>query len=96
MKLGFVTIALAGALALTACGHGSSSTAGAHAAAAAPTTGCSPESTEELYVRKLYDCGSTSVYIFDSSSARDDWRKIAESTGTVINEQGDRWLTVNN
>lgn len=50
--------------------------------------------TEELYVRALYDCDGNRLYVFNTSSARDSWSKIATEFGSVELRRGDRWLLV--
>lgn len=54
--------------------------------------------TEELYVRELFECkqdgGKTDVYTFNSSSARDSWREIAEEFGVIVIADSSKWLQI--
>jgi hypothetical protein len=65
-------------------------------AATAPTEGCTATATEELFVLKMSECTAraTRVYEFADTAARDNWRKAAESIGTVVVGTGDTWLEV--
>jgi hypothetical protein len=61
--------------------------------AAAPTDGCTETPTEELFVQKMYDCGSdVRVYTFADNSARDNYKQAATGFGAVVLGEGDRWL----
>jgi uncharacterized lipoprotein YajG len=72
--------------------------AGATTSVATPSSaeGCTVTETEEMYVAEMYACAdrSTRVYVFSTSSARDNWRKAAEEFGSVVVGQGDTWLEV--
>jgi len=98
-KATVVTVLAAAVLMLGGCG-GSKEPAGEAAssapAAGAPIDGCTETATEELYVRKLYHCDArqANVYTFDSKEARDNWWKVAESTGSMKNTEGDTWMEV--
>lgn len=53
------------------------------------------EDTEEMFVRSLYKCDDdTSVYFFNSKSARDSWLELAEDFGAVVLDKGSTWLHV--
>ena len=66
------------------------------ASSAASLDGCTVAETEELYVTEMYRCEarSTRVYLFNTSTARDSYRKVAEEFGAVVAGQGDTWLEV--
>ena len=91
-RLVTATAALA-VVVLGGCG-GESDSEGQNPADAAPTAGCTKTDTEELYVRELYDCPDGSVYLFNDNTARDNWRKVGESVGAVVLDEGDKWLKV--
>lgn len=70
---------------------GSDSAAGS----AAPTAGCSEVTTEELYVQKAFTCpDSTRVLTFATTTARDDYLKVAEGFGAVTVDKGATWAKV--
>ena len=84
---------------LAACGGGDSSVD--EPASLAEELGCSSfeqQDTEELYVRELYSCeengAATRVYTFNTSSARDSWKEIAEEFGIIVENEGDTWVQV--
>lgn len=67
----------------------------------ADDVGCSrlvETDTGELYVRERFECerseGTTIVYTFNSSTARDSWRDVAEEFGIVVLSEDDRWVEV--
>jgi len=60
----------------------------------APVAPRSSEVTEEMFVRALYACNGNSLYVFDSSSARDNWSKFATQFGGVELKRGTTWLLV--
>lgn len=89
------------AFALAGCGSDGGGEAAADPVDLGEELGCesfAEQDTEELYVRELFDCErggeTTSVYTFNTSSARDSWREIAEEFGTVVVDEGDTWLEV--
>lgn len=49
-----------------------------------------------LYVTELYDCSarSANVYLFNTSTARDGWRKVAKEFGAEVVKEGETWLEV--
>jgi hypothetical protein len=66
-------------------------------AAAVAASGCvngKPEDTEQLFVRALFNCDDFDLYVYNTSSARDSWLKIALEFGTVELKRGDTWLAV--
>jgi hypothetical protein len=88
-------------VALTACGGDSGGNNGAtpglsgSAADAKEEAGCpnaTEATTEELYVQHLYDCDGNSLYVFADSTARDNYRKVAQGFGAVVLHQGDTWI----
>ena len=59
--------------------------------------GCSSShevSTEEMYVAHLINCDGNSLYVFNDSTARDNYRKVAEQFGAVVLREGETWLIV--
>ena len=59
---------------------------------AAPTAGCTEVSTEELYVQHAFECpDGTRVLTFATSTARDDFLRVAEGFGAVTVERGPTW-----
>lgn len=97
-----VVLVVFASLALVACGDDDGGGSAPDPAALGDELGCEsfePLETEELYVRELFSCEreegtTTNVYTFNTSSARDSWREIAEEFGTVVVDEGDTWLEV--
>lgn len=91
-------------LALVACGGDDDESSGDGSPgpqAVGEDLGCDPleeVETEELYVREEFHCtvgGEVSrLYTFNTSSARDSWREIADEFGVVVLDVGDTWLHV--
>lgn len=52
------------------------------------------EKNQQIYARAIYHCTGMDLYVFNSSSARDSWLKIAAEFGTVELKRGDTWLAV--
>lgn len=90
-----------GVLFVTLAGCGDDDPAPVDASSLADELDCAslePEESEELYVRELFTCErdgeTTSVYTFNTSSARDSWLEVAEEFGAVVVAEGDTWLEV--
>jgi len=88
-------LAIAAVLTLGGCG-GSGKDDKAAGGSDAPTTGCTETKSEELYVKQMYSCAdrnpATRVYIFDSTTARDNYWTAAESMGAAKVGEGALWL----
>ena len=83
---------------LAGCGSGTKADAATNPQAAAMAAAGCPAAvaqvTEEMFVRALYACNGNSLYVFDSSSARDNWSKFATQFGGVELKRGTTWLLV--
>ena len=61
----------------------------------APTQGCTPTSTGELYVQHAYACDDgTRVLTFSDVTARDAYTSVATHYGVVIIDEGERWIRI--
>lgn len=87
-----LTAVLAVAAVLTLGGCGSSGEE-SPAPAAAPTLGCISAATDELFVSKFWECtDDTTIREFADTTARDNWWKAAEPTGSVKVAEGTNWI----
>lgn len=91
---GFIAAVFIAGLLVAGCG-GKDANSSSSVPSVAPTAGCEKAATEELYVTEMYECSrGTNVYLFNTSTARDSYRKVAEEFGSVVVGQGDTWLEV--
>lgn len=85
--VGAVAVALA--VALSAGDGGRAAESGGPAA---PTSGCTEVTTQELYVQHAFTCpDSTRVLTFATTQSRDDYLRVAEGFGTVTVDKGATW-----
>jgi hypothetical protein len=63
--------------------------------APAPTRGCTPIETGELYVQRAYACmDGTQVLTFTDVTARDAYLVVANGYGVVTLSRGDTWAQI--
>lgn len=68
----------------------------------AQETGCdalTEEETQEVFVREKFTCiepggETTTVFTFHNTNALDNWLEAAATLGTVVVDQGDTWVKV--
>lgn len=61
----------------------------------APTYGCMPIDTGELYVQHAYACtDGTRVLTFSDVTQRDEYARVAEGFGVTIIDRGEAWIRV--
>jgi hypothetical protein len=103
-----IPVALIFSAALTACGaSGAAKTEDPVTRSSSVQTdfttvlGCqtvTEQSTEEIFVQKLFTCpaaiGALYVYTFTNAKAQASWRSLAETTGSVVENQGTDWIAV--